>query len=229
MKRAYGQALVELTLVMSVFAAAIIWALPHLHGSLQQRYAAQQILAIHLQQNPFRGSSAHEPLGLADYEDKFALVLQDEYTLTQSRSSEYRFAKVAAPLWRLLSANNGFSLPLNTLEHASLTALTPAVLSSTNVARQNVSKQSEQQLPWLSYLRLADGWAPRSLNDLVNRPKALTTTHHLHNLGFQNLQALVGILPFAREFSGDQLKLGFVNADVVPKGALCAASGSACK
>lgn len=223
MKRAYGQALVELTLVMSVFATALIWALPNLHGSLQQRYAAQQILAIHLQQQPLRASSDHERLQLADYEDKYALVLHDEYVLNHKRSSEYRFAKAVAPLWGRLSSRNGFSLPLKTLEHVSLSAV-----ENHAVANENASQQNEQ-LPWLSYLRLADGWAPRSLNDLVNRPKALTTTHHLHNLGFQNLQALVSILPFAREFRGDQLQLGFVNTDVVPSGGLCSFDGSNCQ
>lgn len=223
MKRAYGQALVELTLIMSVFATAMIWALPNLYGSLQQRYAAQQILAIHLQQQPLRQRSDHEPLQLIDYQDKFALVLRDEYALNHMHSSEYRFAKAFAPLWGMLSSQNGFSLPLNTLEHVSLSAVENHV-----AANEDASQQNEQR-PWLSYLRLADGWAPRSLNDLVNRPKALTTTHHLHNLGFQNLQALVSILPFAREFRGDQLQLGFVNADVVPKGALCSSNGSNCE
>ncbi|MCH8492205.1 MAG: hypothetical protein LAT53_03055 [Idiomarina sp.] len=223
MKRAYGQALVELTLVMSVFATAMIWALPNLYGSLQQRNAAQQILAIHLQQQPLRASSDHEPLQLIDYQDKFALVLGDEYSLNHKHSSDYRFAKVVAPLWGIISSRNGFSLPLNTLEHVSL-----SVVDNHAVAKENRAQQDEQQ-SWLSYLRLADGWAPRSLNDLVNRPKALTTTHHLHNLGFQDLQALVSILPFAREFRGDQLQLGFVNVDVVPKGALCSSNGSDCE
>lgn len=223
MKRAYGQALVELTLVMSVFATAMIWALPNLYGSLQQRYAAQQILAIHLQQQSLREFSGHEPLQLIDYQNKFALILSDEYSLNHKLSSEYRFAKAIAPLWGMLSSRNGFSLPLNTLEHVSL-----LVVDNDAEVNENLSQQNEQR-PWLSYLRLADGWAPRSLNELVNRPKALTTTHHLHNLGFQNLQALVSILPFAREFRGDQLQLGFVNVDVVPKGAICSANGSNCE
>ncbi|MFU8784709.1 hypothetical protein [Aliidiomarina sp.] len=223
MKRAYGQALVELTLVMSVFATAMILALPNLYGSLQQRYAAQQILAIHLQQQPLREFSGHEPLQLIDYQNKFALVLSDEYSLNHKHTSEYRFAKAVAPLWGMLSSQNGFSLPLSTLEHVSL-----SVVDNDAEVNESFPQQNEQR-PWLSYLRLADGWAPRSLNELVNRPKALTTTHHLHNLGFHNLQALVSILPFAREFRGDQLQLGFVNVDVVPKGALCSTNGSNCE
>ena len=223
MKRAYGQALVELTLVTSVFATALIWALPNLHGSLQQRYAAQQILAIHLQQQPLRANSVHERLQLADYEEKYGLVLRDEYVLNHKRSSEYRFAMAIAPLWSRLSSQKEFSLPLKTLEHASLSAT-----KNHAVSNDDASQQGEQP-PWLSYLRLADGWEPRSLNDLVNRPKALTTTHHLHNLGFQNLQALVSILPFTREFRGDQLQLGFVNTDVVPSGGLCSFDGSNCQ
>lgn len=212
MKRAYGQALIELTLLISVLGMLLLWAIPELYERLQQRYAGQQILAMHMQQAPLRDYAGIEHWDIQDYEDKFELQIGEGYKLESNLSDSYAFAAGMRPLWRLLDWQSGFSLPLKTLYSASL---------------QYVSEESEP-LPWLSYLRLSDGWAPKHLHELIGRPQALTTSHYLQQIGFNHVQSLVSILPFAREFAPSQLRLGFVDIDVVPNGSVCMDAGEFC-
>ncbi|RUO21241.1 hypothetical protein CWE08_06575 [Aliidiomarina iranensis] len=204
-KRSFGQAMVEFTLLISVLGMILLWALPELKGRLDKRYEAQQLLSLHLQQVPLREHAGLEHWQIDDYQREFNLEIGKEYQLTTAVSDDYAFAKGIRPLWKLLDWQEDFSLPLNTLHSAIL----------------QPKGDDSGHPPWLSYLRLSDGWAPRHLQDLIGRPQALTTSQYVKNLGFEHVQLLVSILPFAREFSPKQLRLGFVDADVVPSNALC--------
>ena len=202
MKGANGQALVELTLFFSVLGLLFMWGIPELQQRLQERFHGLQILALHLQQQPLREQVGLPSLTLAAYQEHFNLAISADYQLQAKRNAEYPVASVLQPIMGLFDWQEGFSLPLDTLYHGHLAlAAEPA--------------------PWLGYVRLTDGWAPRSLHDLVGRPQALTTGHYLHQFGFRYVQDVVSILPFAREFSREHLRLGFIQEDVVPTGALC--------
>ncbi len=202
--RACGQALIELALLVSVLGAVLLWAIPELHQRLQQRYAGQQLLALHLQQSPLREQVGLEPWELEHYQTELGLSIGEGYTLEMSKTDDYSFAQGMQPLWSLLDWQDGFSLPLKNLHAASLVA----------------SEDDSASMPWLSYLRLSDGWAPKHLHELIGRPQALTTSHYLQQIGFEHVQSLVAVLPFAREFAPSQLRLGFVDVDVVPSGAV---------
>lgn len=212
MKRAYGQALIEFALLISVLGILLLWGIPELYERLQHRYAGQQLLALHLQQAPLREQVGIELWDIQDYEDTFELQIGEGYTLESRLSDDYAFAQGIQPLWRLLDWQDGFSLPLKTLYSVSL----------------KYSAEESEGSPWLSYLRLSDGWAPKHLHELIGRPQALTTSHYLQQIGFGHVQSLVSILPFAREFAPTQLRLGFVDIDVVPNGSVCMGSRANC-
>lgn len=205
MKRAYGQALVELALLISVMGAVLFWAIPEIHSRLQYRYAGQQLLALHLQQAPLREQANLALWDVDDYYNEIGLDISAAYELESTSSDSYAFAQTMKPLWSLLTWQSGFSLPLNNLYAARLV----------------VKEEGAETASWLSYLRLSDGWAPKHLHELIGRPQALTSSHYLRQIGFEQVQSLVSILPFAREFAPSQLRLGFVNPDVVPNHALC--------
>lgn len=202
MKRNFGQALVELTLAISLLGLLLLVSMPHVEQSLAKRWRGQELLPVILADQPLRNAAGLENLELEDYEKEFRLAVGDDYELDYRTSSDYAFANLIAPVWDLLSIQRGFSLPTNNLAVAEL-------------------KHEDEEQSWLRFSRLSNAWQPQSLAHLSSRPKALTTTDFLNQIGFQEIQSLLGLIPFAREFSPDQLRLGHVDVDVVPAHARC--------
>lgn len=70
-------------------------------------------------------------------------------------------------------------------------------------------------------VRLADDWSANRSQALVAEPAKLIPLGYLNNLGIRRVQNLAEWLPNTRELAADQLRLGFVNDQVVPQHALC--------
>ncbi|RUO21963.1 hypothetical protein [Aliidiomarina haloalkalitolerans] len=202
MKRNFGQALVEITLAISLLGLLLLVSMPQVEQSLAKRWRGQQLLPVVLADHPLRATAGLESRELEDYEKEFRLPVGDDYELDYRTTSDYAFANLIAPVWDILSTQRGFSLPTNNLAVVQL-------------------QHEESEQPWLTFSRLSNAWQPQSLAHLSSRPKALTTTEFLNQLGFQEIQSLLGLIPFAREFSPDQLRVGHVDVDVVPAHARC--------
>lgn len=209
MNKDVGQALLEMTLAISLLALVTFYGVPLLDKSLQQRWQGQQLLPIVLADAPIRASAQLPSLTLSEYQETFEIPFDDDYQLELSQSRAYPFAQAIQPIWQLLSWQSNFSLATDNLASVSLT-----------------HPSSDQ--PWLRYSRLHHAWAPRSLAELSSRPQALTSSSYLNQLGFQHIQPLLALLPFAREFAPQQLRLGHLNYDVVPAHAVCHGSASTC-
>ncbi|MCH8502081.1 MAG: hypothetical protein LAT77_09245 [Aliidiomarina sp.] len=209
MNKDVGQALLEMTLAISLLAMLALYGLPLLDESLQQRWRGQQLLPIILADAPLRESAQLPPLTLSDYQETFEIPLDGDYQLALEQSRAYPFAQAIQPIWQLISWQSNFSL------------------TTDNLATATLQHQTSEQ-PWLRYSRLHHAWAPRSLAELSSRPQALTSSHYLNQLGFQHIQPLLALLPFAREFAPQQLRLAHIDIDVVPAHALCRGSALTC-
>lgn len=209
MNKDVGQALLEMTLALSLLAMLTLYGLPLLDDNLQTRWRGQQLLPIVLADAPLRDSAQLQPLTLSEYQETFEIPIDGDYQLELSQSRAYPFARAIQPIWQLFSWQSNFSLKTDNLVTATL------------------QHQGSEQ-PWLRFSRLHQAWAPRSLAELSSRPQALTSSHYLNQLGFEQIQPLLALLPFAREFAPQQLRLGHIDTDVVPAHALCRGSASTC-
>lgn len=209
MNKEVGQALLEMTLAISLLALVTLYGVPLLDKSLQQRWQGQQLLPIILADAPIRAQAQLPPLTLSEYQESFEIPLEEDYQFELGQSRTYPFAQAIQPIWQLLSWQSNFSL------------------ATDNLATATLQHPSSDQ-PWLRYSRLHHTWAPRSLAELSSRPQALTSSSYLNQLGFQHIQPLLALLPFAREFAPQQLRLGHLDYDVVPAHALCRGSAATC-
>lgn len=202
LKQIRGQALVELSLAVSLLGLFFIWALPLLHERLMERAETQEQAQILLRQAPWRDSLGMEQLSLTavqqlyDYPEREApsshLVITDDYGLG---------SKVAG-LWEKLKIADGLAMPLRNMYSLTLT-------------------QADQEQAWMTFVRLADDWSPSRISDLSGRPRKLTTTTPIDEINISYLQNVLAVLPMAKELDSSQLKFAHVDVDVVPIGALC--------
>lgn len=198
---ARGQAIVESAVVIALSGLLLIAFVPTLHAALQQRYDQAQHLQVQLQQTPLRTAFDLPPLD-PDWLTKRSGKEFGEGHTQILVSDHYPTAAGLRPLWSLLAMQRGFSLPIDNLYTASW--------SVTDAAK-----------PTLVFSALSDDWSPHTVAGLQTRVQALTPTQTLHALGFENVQQLLGWLPFTREFGPDNLRLGHVDIDAVPMQHLC--------
>lgn len=127
-------------------------------------------------------------------------------------------------------------IPLSTDKSAELSASKDYLLASSIRGVINpLTRLTSLQLPFenlysstigppdsdVKFVRLADDWSANRSLALVDEPAKLIPLGYLNNLGIRKVQNVAGWLPNTRELAADQLRLGFVNDQVVPQHALC--------
>ncbi|WP_113907432.1 hypothetical protein [Aliidiomarina celeris] len=204
-RKGKGQALVELALALSVVGLVVLLALPNFHQRLTERARAHEQAQLLIEQAPMR---ADRNLAAQDFESISALYEYPEWekpNLDAQHNDDYSFAKLISPVWSVLELQGNFSLPTGNLYQ--LRAYWPG--------------DNDQEQNWFNYVRLDNDWSPRRIAHLNQRPRSLTLTSYLNDLGVDYLQQWVSILPFAREFAPHMLVLGHVDNQPVPTPALC--------
>ncbi|RUO43911.1 hypothetical protein CWE15_01630 [Aliidiomarina taiwanensis] len=206
-KNIKGQALVELSLALSLFGLFVIWGVPLLHEQLVARAEIQEQAQIILRQAPWRDSLGMEQLDLEMVQQRYQYQSRAVPSSQLSITDDYGLGSKVASLWETLKLADGLTMPLRNMYSLTLS-------------------QPEQEIAWMNFVRLADDWSPSQPEDLTGRPRRLTTTSLLEGIDIATLQAVTAKLPMAKELHPDQLIFGYVNEDVVPEGALC--EGQAC-
>lgn len=202
MKQQNGQALVELSLVITLLGLFLVWALPLLHEQLLARAETQEQAQIMLRQAPWRDGQAIPQLSFAQLQKHYGYEERETPNVDITISDNYAFAGEVAPLWNRVSEGYGLAMPIR------------------NLYTMNLTKPNENNV-WFKFVRLSDDWSPRQVGDLKERPRKLTTSHFFEDIGVHRLQNFLAILPFAKELHSNQLKLGHIASDVVPARAIC--------
>lgn len=197
-----GQALVELSLMVALLGLFLIWAIPTLHTALLIRAESQEQAALILAQASWREQQGLEPLGFTRLYEEYAYPKRQAPQLELTVSDHYGVAKYLASTWEWMLGAGQFEMKMKNLYQLRLT-------------------QAGEEREWLRLVKLADDWSPKQVQQLSSRPQALTTSSLLESLGVPYLQNTLAILPFAQELHSSQLKLGYINVDVVPESALC--------
>ncbi|MCO4321767.1 type II secretion system protein [Aliidiomarina quisquiliarum] len=202
MKYQRGQALVELSLVVTVLGLFLVWALPLLHEQLLERAETQEQAQIILRQASWRDSHELPQLSFEQLQEHYGYEQREAPNVDIAVSDNYAFSAAVAPLWDRVSEGYGLAMPIRNLYSMSLT-------------------QPNEENAWFKFVRLSDDWSPRQVADLEARPRKLTTSHLFEEIGVHRLQNFLAILPFAKELHSNQLKLGYIASDVVPARAIC--------
>ncbi|RUO57334.1 hypothetical protein [Pseudidiomarina insulisalsae] len=105
-------------------------------------------------------------------------------------------------------------------EHADGILAPMQTLSGLRLEQDNlrVLAGSDSSLPMA---RLTDNWSAASLAELSSQPALLTPASRLNQYGFATLQGWLSWFHFTEEFAPDQLRVGYVNADVTPQELHC--------
>ncbi|WP_194755933.1 hypothetical protein [Aliidiomarina indica] len=201
-----GQAFIELSVVISTTGILLVLFLPPIHQALQERYVDAQRLQIELAEAPLR-KRFQLPARDETWWREHNLEPSQGRLKTLSNDADYPFAQGISPVWSLFAWQSEFSLPLDTAYTATLSGLDNEGLANGEV--------------YLQFRRIHHDWSPEHVTQLSGRPRSLTATAALHDLGFHYVQQVVSWLPFAREFAPNQLQLGYVNSLVVPKDRTC--------
>lgn len=202
MRQQNGQALVELSLVVTLLGLLLLWALPLLHEQLLERAETQEQAQIMLRQAPWRDSHNIPYLSFEQLQEHYGYEQRETPNVDITVSDNYAFTAEVAPLWDRVSEGYGLAMPIRNLYTMNLT-------------------QPNEEGEWFKFVRLSDDWSPRQVGDLEERPRKLTTSHLFEEIGVHRLQNFLAILPFAKELHSNQLKLGYIASDVVPARAIC--------
>jgi len=201
-QRQMGQALVELSLVVTLLGLFLVWALPVLHEQLMARAETQEQAQIMLRQAPWRDSQSLPYLTFAQLHEHYGYDQREPPNVNIQISDNYALTEHIAPLWGPVSERYGLAMPIRNLYSIRLT-------------------QAEEEQDWFTFVRLSDDWSPREVADIEERPRKLTTTSVFEHVGVHHLQDFLAVLPFAQELHSSQLKLGYIATDVVPERAIC--------
>lgn len=199
-----GQALLELALAIALVGIFALAAIPYLHDALNDHSRAHEQTQILLAQAGFRADRDLEPDTLGRINERYGYPDWQVPEIELLEGGNYAFASVVGPVWSILAHQRDFSLPVNNLQRLRV-----------------YHTQDDEQFDWFHYVRLDNDWSPRRVGQLDQRPRALTLTSYLNNLGVEYLQQWIGLLPFAEEFRPSQLILGHVDNQVVPSSRLC--------
>lgn len=197
-----GQALVELSLVVTLLGLFLVWALPVLHEQLMARAETQEQAQIMLRQAPWRDNQNLSYLTFEQLHEHYGYPLREPPNVNIHVSGNYALSEHIAPLWDSVSEGYGLAMPIRNLYSLTLT-------------------HAEAEHVWFNFVRLSDDWSPRKIEDIEERPRKLTSTSLFDHVGVHLLQDFLAVLPFAQELHSSQLKLGYIAADVVPERALC--------
>lgn len=197
-----GQALLELSLVVTLFGLLLVWAVPLLNDHLSERAETQEKAQIILRQAPWRNEQKIEPLSFERLHINYGYQQRDLPDVALTVTDQYALAAQTSSLWNLMGSASALAMPMKNLHTLSI-------------------KRVGQEHEWMRFVRLADDWSPRHVDHLVQRPQKLTSSHLFEAIGVHQLQQFLAILPFAKELHSNQLKLGYIAVDVVPKRAVC--------
>lgn len=196
-----GQALLELSLVVSLLGLFLVWALPLLNERLLERAESLEQAQIILHQAAWRDSRDLAPLSFEQLSENYGYEERETPNVSITVSDNYGFTSHIAPLWNSVGGDYGLAMPIRNLYTISLT------------------QPDEEE--WFRFVKLTDDWSPRRVEDLERRPRMLTSMAFTEAIDVGYLQNMMAILPFAKELHSNQLKLGHIAVDVVPKQAIC--------